>query len=87
MKISITAAHIATAEPYPSKSPIALALREMGYQDATVGRYYVAFANNVYPLPELAIASEKAFDFTAKGGVLQGEMIENVSPYEFELDV
>jgi hypothetical protein len=34
----------------------------------------------------VAIASEKAFDFAAKGGVLQGEITE-ILPYEFELDV
>lgn len=40
MKVSVTASHIASAKPTPSESPIALALREMGYLDATVTHRY-----------------------------------------------
>ena len=85
IQVSVTAAHIASAEPYPSKSPIALALREMGYADATVGRSYACMNTKVYALPEAAIASERCFDFLAKGGALQGEVSENIFPYTFEM--
>jgi hypothetical protein len=86
MIISITSAHITAAEPFPNKSPIALALREMGFVDASVTHHYAYFGDKAYPLPLVAIASEKAFDFAAKGGVLQGEITE-ILPYGFELDV
>lgn len=85
MEISVTAAHIASAEPYPSKSPIALALREMGYANATVTHHFAYIDSKVYSLPESAIASEKCFDFLAKGGALQGEVSANIFPYTFEM--
>ena len=85
IQVSVTAAHIASAEPYPSKSPIALALREMGYADATVTHHFAYIDSKVYALPEAAIASEIKFDFLAKGGALQGEVSENIFPYTFEM--
>ena len=36
-------------------------------------------------LPESAIASEIKFDFLAKGGALQGEIVEEIKPYTFEM--
>ena len=83
--VSVTAAHIANAEPYPHKSPIALALRDLGFADASATKQYAYFGNKVYVLPEAAIASEDRFYFFAKGGSLQGEIIEEIKPYKFEL--
>lgn len=85
MIVSVTADHIAAATPHPNTSPVALALREMGYTDATVGRYYAAFNGAVYVLPKVAVEAEIQFDFVAKGGALQGESIPQIKPYEFEL--
>jgi hypothetical protein len=36
-------------------------------------------------LPESAIASERCFDYLAKGGSSQGEITENIFAYECEL--
>jgi hypothetical protein len=84
IKVSVTAAHIAAAK-YPSKSPLALALREMGYTDAHVTHHFAYISNKVYVLPESAIASERCFDFLTKGGSSQGEIAENIFAYESEL--
>jgi hypothetical protein len=83
IKVSVTAAHIAAAK-YPSKSPLALALREMGYTDAHVTQHF-AYIGKVYTLPGNAIASERCFDYLAKGGSSQGEITENIFAYECEL--
>lgn len=85
LKVLITATHIATATPHPNSSPIALALREMGYLDATVTHRFACFGDDVYQLPEVASANEIRFDFLAKRGAIQGETVETVEPYEFEL--
>jgi hypothetical protein len=86
IKVSVTAAHIAAAK-YPSKSPLALALREMGYTDTHthVTHHFAYIGNKVYALPESAIASERCFDYLAKGGSSQGEIAENIFAYECEL--
>jgi hypothetical protein len=84
IKVAITAAHIAAAK-YPSNSPLALALREIGYADAHVTQRYAYIGNKVYALPENAIASERCFDYLAKGGSTQGEIAENIFAYECEL--
>jgi hypothetical protein len=84
IKVSVTAAHIAAAK-YPSKSPLALALREMGYADAHVTQHLAYIGNKVYALPESAIASERCFDYLAKGGSSQGEIADNLFAYECEL--
>lgn len=85
MKITVTATHIAAATPHSNSSPIALALRELGYLDATVTHRYAYFGEDVYELPEVASANEIRFDFLAKRGAIQGETVETVEPYEFEL--
>jgi hypothetical protein len=85
IKVSVQAVHIANAKPYPNLSPTALALRDMGYADATVTHHYAYFNNEAYPLPIVAINSELQFDFLAKNGSLQGETIADVKPFEFEL--
>jgi hypothetical protein len=84
IKVSITAAHIAAAK-YPSNSPLALALREMNYADAHVTQHFAYIGNKVYALSESAIASERCFDYLAKGGSSQGEIAENIFAYECEL--
>ena len=84
IKVSVTAAHIAAAK-YPSKSPLALALREMGYTDTHVAQHFAYIGNKVYALPESEIASERCFDYLAKGGSSQGEIAENIFAYECEL--
>jgi hypothetical protein len=83
--VSVTDDHIKNATPYPSKSPTALALRELGYTDATVTHRYAYINTKVYALPENAIALERAFDYLAKGGTSQGEIAENIYPSTFEL--
>lgn len=85
MKVTITAEHIAAAK-YPNKSPIALALREIWSKShVSVSRHHAYIDSDVYRLPEEAIASERCFDYLAKGGSSQGEIAENIYPYEFEL--
>jgi hypothetical protein len=84
IKVTITAAHIAAAM-YPSNSPLALALREMGYQRVSVSLYQASIDGKIYALPESAIASERCFDFLTKGGSSQGEIAENIFAYECEL--
>ena len=82
IKVSVTAAHINAAK-YPSNSP--LAMRELGYADTSVTQRYAYTGTKVYALPENAIASERCFDYLAKGGSSQGEIAENIYPYECEL--
>jgi hypothetical protein len=84
IKVSVTAAHIAAAK-YPSNSPLALALREMGHTDTHVNQHFAYIGNKIYALPESAIASERCFDYLAKGGSSQGEIAENIFAYECEL--
>lgn len=86
LKITVTAEHIQNAKPLPNSSPIALALRELGHEDATVGRSYACFGRRVYSLPEIAIANEIHFDFVAKQGKIQGEAMSALEGYEFELE-
>lgn len=83
--VSVTDSHIENAKPYPSKSPTALAPRELGYTDATVTHRYAYIEAKVYALPESAIALERGFDYLAKGGTSQGEIAENICPSVFEL--
>jgi hypothetical protein len=84
IKVVVTAAHIAAAK-YPSNSPLALALRDLGYQRVSVSLYQASIDGKVYALPESAIASERCFDFLTKGGSSQGEITENIFAYECEL--
>jgi hypothetical protein len=84
IKVVVTAAHIAAAK-YPSKSPLALALRDLGYQRVSVSLYQASIDGKVYALPERAIASERCFDFLTKGGSSQGEIADNLFAYECEL--
>jgi hypothetical protein len=86
IKVTVTAAHIAAAKPMPNSSPIALALREMGCQDATVTHRYAYFNQAAYQLPQVAIDNENRFDFLAKQGKIQGESIQDLDAYEFELE-
>ena len=87
IKITVTKAHIAAAKPLPNLSPIALALHGLGYADATVTHRYAYFNDSVYPLPEVAIAAEIRFDFLAKNGTIQGEIVAELEEYSFELEV
>lgn len=85
IKVSVTEKHINEAT-YPSNSPVALALREMGFSNVSVSHLHAYINTKVYALPEQATASEKAFDYLAKGGSSQGEIAENIKPYEFVLE-
>lgn len=85
IKVIVTAEHIAAAK-YPSRSPVVLSLREMGYADASVGKIHAYMGTKVYLLPNIAIASETQFDYLAKGGSSQGEISEEIQPYEFEME-
>ena len=84
IKVSVTAAHINDAV-YPRNSPIAISLREIYSENVHVTQRYAYIGNKVYALPENAIASERCFDYLAKGGSSQGEIAENIYPYECEL--
>lgn len=85
IKVSVTESHIRAAK-YPSNSPVALALREMGFTNVSVSHLHAYINTKVYALPEVATKSERAFDYLAKGGSSQGEIAENIKPYEFELE-
>ncbi len=85
IQIKVTIEHIRAAKPTLSSSPIALALREMGYSDATVTHRHAYIEQNVYVLPDIASDNEIRFDFLAKQGKIQGETLEELEAYEFEL--
>lgn len=85
--ITVKPAHIAAAKPLPSYSPVALALQESGYADATVTHRYAYFCGNAYVLPDVAVNNEIRFDFLAKQGVIQGKVLEQIRGYSFELEV
>lgn len=85
MKLSVTIEHIRAAKPYPYSSPVALALREMGYENASVTHRYAYFNQDVYQLPAIATENEIRFDFLAKQGKIQGETFGDLEAYEFEL--
>ena len=85
MIIKVTSQHIANAKPLPSYSPVALALQELGYSDASATHRYAYFYDKCYPLPEIAVQNEIRFDFLAKSGTVQGEVLEQILEYEFEL--
>lgn len=87
MKVTVTKTHIAAAKPLPNSSLIALALREMKYQDASATHRFAYFNCGAYPLPEVAIAAEIRFDFLAKNGTIQGEIVAELDEYSFELEV
>lgn len=83
--IKVTLEHIRAAKPMPNSSPIALALREMGYANASVTHRYAYFNQDVYQLPAIATENEIRFDFLAKQGKIQGETFGDLKAYEFEL--
>lgn len=85
IRVSVTENHIKAAKATPRSSPIALALIEMGFTDVSVTLHYAFIGEELYMLPEQAIASEKAFDFLVKNGANQDEILGNIFPYQFEL--
>ena len=87
LKVTVTAAHIAAAKPYSNQSPIALALQEMGYANAACNHRYAYVDGKACPLPEVAALNEIRFDFIAKSGQLQGEVLEQIKEYDFELSI
>lgn len=87
MKVTITPAHIAAARPYSHQSPITLALQDLGYANATCNHRFVYIDGKPYELPEVAIANEIRFDFIAKSGQLQGEVLEQIEEYSFDIDL
>jgi hypothetical protein len=85
IKVTVTLDHIAAAKPMPNSSPIALALHEMGYENATVTHRYAYLNQDVYQLPDIATENEIRFDYLAKQGKIQGETFGELEAYEFEL--
>lgn len=85
MLVAVTLDHIATAKPYSNQSPIALALQELGYTNAMCNHRFAYINGKPYELPEVAIANEIKFDFIAKSGKLQGEVLEQIEAYEFSI--
>jgi hypothetical protein len=88
--LSVTIDHIKNAKPTPEQSPIALALREMGFRDVVVLENFVyTSGDRVYRLPENAIASQKAFNFLAKKKAFNffaKKIAKNIHPYKCELE-
>ena len=84
-KIAVTNENIASARPYSNQSPIALALQQLGYADSHCNHRYVYANGKPHELPETAIANEIKFDFIAKSGQLQGEHLEQIAGFDFEL--
>ncbi len=87
MLITVTTSHIAAARPYSHQSPIALALQGLGYENATCNHRFVYIDSKPYELPEVAISKEIKFDFIAKSGKLQGEICDQITPFDFELSI
>ena len=58
MIVQVTSQHIANAKPLPNYSPVALALQELGYANASVTHRYAYFDDKCYPLPEIAVQNE-----------------------------
>ena len=85
MQINVTTAHIHAAKPYPYSSPIALALREMGYTEVSVNHRFASVDGTAYRLPEIASQNEIYFDFCFNQGEIQGELLRELKPYQFEL--
>jgi len=87
LKIKVTTTHIAAARPYSHQSPIALALQELGYASATCNHRFAYINGKAYVLPEVAIVNEIRFDFIAKSGKLQGKVLEQITPFDFDLPI
>jgi hypothetical protein len=87
MKITVNKDHITAARPYSNQSPIALALQSMGYANALCNHRFAYINGKQYDLPEVAIANEIRFDFIAKSGQLQGEVLEQIEEYSFDIDL
>jgi hypothetical protein len=85
IKVTVTAAHIADAKPYPNSSPIALALRDLGFGDACVTKSYAYCGDKVYTIPEQAIALERCFNHLVGIGATKEKIAENINPSTFEL--
>lgn len=85
IRVSVTENHIKSAKATPRNSPIALALMEMGFADVSVTPQYAFIGEELYVLPEQAIASEKAFDFLIKNGATKDEVLKNIFPCQFEI--
>jgi hypothetical protein len=85
IKVTVTAAHIDAAKPYPNSSPIALALRDLGYEDACVTKSYAFCNHKAYQLPEQAIALERCFNYLVGIGASKEKIAENIHPSTFEL--
>jgi hypothetical protein len=87
LKITVTNENIAAARPYSNQSPIALALQDMGYPNALCNHRFAYFGGNICELPKVAIANEIQFDFIAKSGKLQGEVCDQITPFDFDLPI
>jgi len=85
MLVTVTDTHIAAAKPYSHQSPIALALQELGYTTAACNHRFAYINGKPCELPEVAIVNEIKFDFIAKSGKLQGEVCEQITPFDFDL--
>lgn len=85
IKVSVTKEHIAAAKPYPNSSPIALALKDMGYLDACVTKSYAFCNNKAYQLPEQAIALERCFNFLVAIRASKEKIAKDIHASTFEL--
>ena len=86
MKITVSTENIAAARPYPTQSPIALALQELGYADASCTHRFAYYAGNVCELPETVSNNEIHFDFIFRSGQIQGEVLKQIEAFEFEVN-
>jgi hypothetical protein len=87
MLVTVTDTHIAATKPYSNQSPIALALQELGYSNATCNHRFAYINGKPYELPEVAITNEIKFDFIAKSGKLQGEVCDQITAFDFDLPI
>ena len=88
MLINITQDHILQAHKAKllHRSPVRIALIELGFESPHVTQRTFYIGDWAYPLPDKAVQHEIAFDFISKGGKLQGEQFGLIE-YTFGLEI
>ena len=88
LTIKVTQAHIdqALSAQLLDCSPVRFALIELGFELPHVTQRTAYIGDLPYPLPDIAVQNEVAFDFISKGGKLQGEE-SGLIEYTFEMEI
>ena len=88
LKIKVSQAHItqALSAKLLHRSPVRVALIEIGFESPHVTQRTAYISDRAYPLPDIAVQHEIAFDFISNGGKLQGEHFGLIE-YDFELEL